>query len=112
MPDVHGNHNPDDKNWIILPGKVREHLSAGQLQKTTSKTEEEIQHCYAGVSFRQQHAKKEIRRLVEAGEATWEMFNMHCNCKAMELEEEKTKALEAQLRRMQIDRIDQQQSRI
>ncbi|USW54101.1 hypothetical protein Slin15195_G074200 [Septoria linicola] len=107
MPDVHGAHNPNDKNWLILPGKVREHLSAGQLGKLSNKPEAEVRRCYAGVDQRQRMTREWMRELVESGQSTWENVGMACRCKEIELEEEKTRALEIKLRRMNVNEIDQ-----
>lgn len=110
MPDLNGQHNPTDENWIVLPGRIREHLSAGQLTRINSRTEGETRRYHGGVLDRQLHAKKEIRRLVAAGEATWENFNMTCRCREIEFNEEKNKAIEMQMRRMAISRIGRQSS--
>ncbi|KAL9527393.1 hypothetical protein SMMN14_08848 [Sphaerulina musiva] len=110
MPDLNGQHNPTDENWIVLPGRIREHLSAGQLTRINSRTEGETRRYHGGVLDRQLHAKKEIRRLVAAGEATWENFNMTCRCREIEFKEEKNKAIEMQMRRMAISRIGRQSS--
>ncbi|KAF7185872.1 hypothetical protein HII31_12745 [Pseudocercospora fuligena] len=102
MPDVYGNHNPGDDNWLILPGRIREHLTAGQLGKLPQKDGEEVLRCYQGVSFRQTQAKQALTHLVETGQATWETANMACKCREIEDEEQRAHAIETKLRRMAV----------
>ncbi|KXT04968.1 hypothetical protein AC578_10322 [Pseudocercospora eumusae] len=102
MPDVYGKHNPSDENWIILPGRIREHLTAGPLGKLPPKREEEMLRCYQGVSFRQTEAKHALTHLVETGQATWETASMACKCREIEDEEQRAQAIEAKLRRMAV----------
>ena len=72
MPDMNGAHNPKDPNWIVLPGKLREKFSAGQLGKLPMKSEEEVMRCYEGVEARQRMAVEEMGRCVAIGMGTWE----------------------------------------
>lgn len=103
MPDIYGKHNPKDVNWLILPGKVREHLSAGKLGKLPHKDEAEVRQCYRGVTARQQDAVKSMAECVAAGFGTWESVAMKCACVEIEREEQLTRAAEENLRRMGLE---------
>lgn len=100
MPDVYGSHDPKCPNWIILPGKLRDHLSAGQLGKQNTKSEKEVIAAYHGVTQRQQEAIKAMAGCVATGLATWETVAMQCACVEIEREEQRTRTAEDNLRRL------------
>lgn len=99
-----GAHNPTDSNWLILPGKVREHLSAGQLGRLSPRSEAETLRCYQGVSQRQTQAKADMTQLVQAGVASWETVGMACQCVEIEAEEQRARDVEDRVRRLTLAR--------
>lgn len=104
MPNIYGQHDPNDENWLALPGKLREHLSSGQLTKVASRSENETLRCYQGVTERQLGAKNALLELVNSGAATWESACMACRCQEIEAEQNRTRAVEDRLRRLDISR--------
>ncbi|CAK4030868.1 Hypothetical predicted protein [Lecanosticta acicola] len=100
MPDIYGGHNPKDPNWLILPGKLRERLSAGQLSKISHKDDAETTRCYQSVAARQATAVKEMGKCVQAGMGTWETVAMKCACVEIEREEQRTRSAEENMRRL------------
>lgn len=101
MPGVYGTHEPNDPNWIVLPGKLRDHLSAGALSKLKPQNEAEVVRCYHGVNHRQQNAMVDMTKCVQSGQSTWESISMACPCAEIEYEEARARAAEENIRRMQ-----------
>lgn len=82
MPDIQGTHHPEDPNWIVLPGKLKEYLSDGPLlERQEVNTESpEYRRKLASTPKLQHDAKRRIKRCVEQDRLEPEAIDIHCRC--------------------------------
>lgn len=100
MPDVYGAHDPGDPSWLVLPGKLRDHLSAGGLSKLKPVSEAEVMRCYSNFARRQQNAIVEMTNTVAKGGQSWESMKFECPCREIEYEEQQAKIADDTTRRL------------
>ncbi|KAF2161979.1 hypothetical protein M409DRAFT_27705 [Zasmidium cellare ATCC 36951] len=101
MPDIHGEQNPNDPNWIVLPGKLRDHLSAGAISKMMPLSQNEIMRCFENYERRQQRGFADMQKIVASGQATWETVMLACQCREIEREQQQQKIAEAETRELE-----------
>ncbi|KAK4499027.1 hypothetical protein PRZ48_009539 [Zasmidium cellare] len=101
MPDIYGQHNPNDPNWIVLPGKLRDHLSGGALSRLPHMDQKEILRCYENFEKRQVDAFKGMESLVTKGLATWDTVVLACPCREIEWELQQKKIADEDTRRFE-----------
>ena len=78
---------PNAPRWIVLQGKIQDHLSEGQLRnKWPHSSAAELAACAAGADQRQVDGFNAMWRCVNNGSCTWDTVNTLIKCRCKEVE--------------------------